>query len=395
MGLGTLAIHMTDLHNETHAHALPIYQTSTYVFDGVEHGQSLWRGEQPGHIYSRLGNPNTQATADAIAALEGVGLSERPLGLLTGSGMAAVSTVALGLARVGETILSQRALYGASHTLFHQHLNAYGIQHATFDGHDLDDLEAALERHDSISMVYIESPANPTMKLTDVCGAVKLAHGAGIPVVMDNTFATPYLQQPLKMGVDVVLHSTTKYLTGHGTVVGGAVVTPHEDLFRDKLMPVLKTFGAVAGPMDAWLTSIGMKTLHVRMARHCENGMAVARFLEAHPAIEKVYYPGLESFEQYDLARTQMSDFGGMMSFELKGGYEAGAALMDNVQLATLAVSLGTVDTLIQHPASMTHFKNPPAVRAEMGISDGLVRLSVGIEDVDDIIADLEQALDA
>lgn len=391
-GFGTLAIHSCDEFNDTHAHVLPIYQTSTYSFDDVEHGQTLWRGEEQGYIYGRLGNPNTDATAATIAALEGKNLPERPYALMAASGMAAVSTIILALLSEGDTIVSQNALYGASFTLFHKQMPRFGIKHEVFTSTNLAELETQLEKSTHVRVVYIESPANPTMTLTDIRGVVERAHQVGAYVVIDNTFATPYLQRPLEMGVDVVLHSTTKYLTGHGTVVGGAIITPHKALY-DKMVPILTQFGGVQGPHDAWLTGLGIKTLHVRMPVHCSNAMQVAQFLESHPAVEKVYYPGLSSFEQYELARAQMDDFGGMMAFELKGGYEAGEALMNHVQLCTLAVSLGSVDSLIQHPASMTHFKNTPEERAQMGIGEGLIRFSVGIENIEDIIGDLEQAL--
>lgn len=392
-GFTSCAIHTADEHNETHSHVLPIYQTSTYCFDTIEHGQALWRGEVEGHIYGRMGNPNTEATADTIAALEGINLRVRPFGLLAGSGMAAISLVMLALTYAGDTIVSQRTLYGATFTLLRNQLARHHVHHAVFDGHDNADLDRVLAESKNVRLVYIETPANPTMALTDIRYVVEKAHSIGALVVIDNTFATPYLQRPLELGADIVVHSTTKYLAGHGAVVGGAIVTTGQDLFENYLKPALLTYGAIAGPMDAWLTGLGLKTLSLRMARHCENALKIARFLEAHPAVERVYYPGLDSFEQHDLARIQMDDFGGMLSFELKGGYEAGVALMNNVHMMSLAVSLGSVDTVIQHPASMTHFKNPPEVRAQMGVTDGLVRLSVGIEDLEDIEADLYHAL--
>lgn len=391
-GFGTIATHAGNEANETHAHVQPIYQSSTYGFDSVEFGQAIWREERDGYIYGRLGNPNNDATAQAIAALEGKNLAERPYGLLCGSGMAAISTVILPLVNAGDTIVSQQALYSYAYNLFAYHLPQKGIQHVAFHGPDLNDLDRALATAENVKVIYIETPVNPTMALTDIRGVVERAKAIGATVVIDNTFATPYLQRPLEMGVDVSIHSTTKYLSGHGGVVGGAIITPDAQLHR-KFMTALFHYGGVAGPMDAWLTLLGIRTLHVRMERHCENALAVAEFLAAHPAVEKVYYPGLESFDQHELAKRQMDDFGAMLSFELKGGYAAGATLMNNVKLCSLAVSLGTVDTLIQHPASMTHFRLSPADRAAMGISEGLVRLSVGIEDVQDIIADLEQGL--
>jgi methionine-gamma-lyase len=393
--LGTTAIHGGDSINQTHSHVLPIYLSSTYRFDSVEHGQSLWREEEHGYIYGRLNNPNVEATANIIAALEGLNLPERPSALMAASGMGAISTVLVGLLRQGDAIIHQQALYGATHTILKKFMAGFGVQAISFEGPELETLEAALARNPGAKLVYIETPVNPTMELTAIRGVVERAHAAGALVVVDNTFASPYQQRPLEAGADIVLHSTTKYLTGHGTVVGGAVITPHQTLFHDRLLPALHTYGAVASPTDAWLTAQGLKTFHLRMERHCENGMAVARFLEAHPAVARVHYPGLESFPQYDLACAQMDAFGAMLSFELKGGYSAGRAMMNQVRLCTLAVSLGSADTLIAHPASMMHFKVAPEDRAKMGITDGLVRLSVGLEDVEDIIADLDQAMGA
>ncbi len=390
---GTIAIRTERQINRTHAHIMPIYQSSTYLFDSVAHGQALWRGEEEGYIYGRLGNPNAEATARTIAALEGIRLPQTPYALLTGSGMGAVSTVLLALTSAGDTVISQVALYGATHALFTKEMARRGVQHVTFNGPCLDELEAALEQHPHARFVYIETPVNPTMALTDIRGVVARAHAAGALVVVDNTFASPYVQRPLEMGADIVLHSTTKYLTGHGTVVGGVIVTPHEALYREKLLPILTNYGAVAGPMDAWLTGLGLKTFHLRMPRHCENGLAVARFLEQHPAVARVNYPGLTSFPQHDLANTQMDAYGAMLSFELHGGYDAAVHVMNSVSLCRLAVSLGTVDTLIAHPASMMNFKTPPEERRRMGITEGLIRLSVGLEEVEDIIADLDQAL--
>jgi len=390
---GTIAVHAARRTNRTHAHVMPIYQSSTYVFDSVAHGQALWRGEEEGYIYGRLNNPNVEATAQAIAALEGIRLPQRPYAMLTGSGMGAVSTVLLALTAAGDTVISQQALYGATHAILTRDLPRRGVQHVAFSGPCLDELDAALESHPGARLVYIETPVNPTMALTDIRGVVARAHAVGALVVVDNTFASPYVQRPLEMGADVVVHSTTKYLTGHGTVVGGAILTPHEALYRDKLLPTLTNYGAIAGPMDAWLTGLGLQTFHLRMPRHCENGLAVARFLEQHPAVARVNYPGLPSSPQHELARAQMDAYGAMLSFELHAGYEAAVQVMNNVRLCTLAVSLGTVDTLIAHPASMMNFKTPPEERLRMGITDGLIRLSVGLEEVEDIIADLDQAL--
>lgn len=391
---GTVALHGGDDANPTHAHVLPIFQTSTYRFDDVAHGQAIWRDETPGYIYGRLENPNTDATANTIAALEGINRPQRPYGLLAGSGMGAISTVLVALTEAGDTVISQQALYGATHTVMTKHMPRRGVTHDTFTGTSLTELEAALSRNDNVRVVYIETPANPTMALTDIRGVVERAHAARAIVIVDNTFASPYCQRPLEMGADVVVHSTTKYLTGHGTVVGGAIVTPSEDLYKE-FKHILVNYGAVAGPMDAWLTQQGLKTFQVRMERHCANGLAIARFLADHPAVAQVHYPGLESHPQHDLACAQMDEFGAMMTFELKGGYDAGVSVMNNVKVCTLAVSLGIVDTVIAHPASMMASTVAPEDRAKMGITDGMVRFSVGIEDVEDLMADLDQALRA
>ncbi len=390
---GTVAVQADRWFNPTHAHMMPIYQSSTYIFDSVAHGQALWRGEENGYIYGRLDNPNVRATAQAIAALEGIRLPHRPFGLLAGSGMAAISTVILALTSAGDTVISQQAHYGATHAIFTRDLARRGVQHVAFNGPCLEELDAALEQHPRAKLVYLETPVNPTMALTDIRGVAARAHAVGALVVVDNTFASPYVQRPLELGADIVVHSTTKYLTGHGTVVGGAIITPHEAIYREKLLPTLTNYGAVAGPMDAWLTGLGLKTFHLRMPRHCENGLAVAHFLAQHPTVTRVNYPGLPSFPQRDLALAQMDAFGAMMSFELRGGYDAAVKVMNNVRLCRLAVSLGTTDTLIAHPASMMNFKTPPEERLKMGITDSLIRLSVGLEDIEDIIADLDQAL--
>ncbi|MCL4879172.1 MAG: PLP-dependent aspartate aminotransferase family protein [Anaerolineae bacterium] len=394
-GLQTTAIHAGDLHEDTHAHVMPIYQTSTFTYDSIEQGQARWRGEEPGYIYSRVESPNTAATAKVIAALEGHGLDVPVFGLMTSSGMGAASVVTLALVKEGDTILAQHSLYGSTSTLFHQKMPPYGVHTDFFDGHDLNDLDAAIARNKNIRFIYVETPANPTLALTDITGVVERAHALGALAVIDNTFATPILQQPLAFGADIVLHSTTKYLTGHGTVVGGAIVTPHEALYRDHLLPTMRTFGFNESPMDAWLTYNGLKTLPLRMRQHCDNACQIAHYLKDHPAVSQVYYPGLPDFPQHELATCQMRDFGGMVSFELAGGYEAGVSLLNHLKLCALGVSLGTVDTLVQHPASMTHFLNPPEVRAAMGITDGLIRISVGIEDVEDLLADFEQAFEA
>jgi methionine-gamma-lyase len=263
------------------------------------------------------------------------------------------------------------------------------------DGTDLASWEHAFEKTPDAVLAYAETPVNPTLSLIDLAGVASIAHRYGAWLMVDNTFATPYCQRPLTLGADVVIHSTTKYLSGHGAVIGGVVVSRHADFIKGDLYNTFKLLGGTPSPFDCWLTHLGLKTFELRMSAHCTNAMKVARFLESHPRVERVYYPGLPSHPDHLLAKKQMLDFGGMIAFEVKGGVKAGAWVMNHVQVMTLAVSLGNVDTLIQHPASMTHAHVPAEIRRQNGISDGLIRLSVGIENVEDIINDLDQALNS
>ena len=378
------------------SHVAPLYQTSTFVLESAEAGAAAFAGEAAGagHVYSRLANPTVEALEDALAGLEGRGVEGGAHALAFGSGMAAVSTVLLAAA-AGRRVVAQEALYGCTTELLAEQAPRLGITVDFVDAADPRAVDAALRRGDAPALLYLESPANPTMAVCDVRLLSELAHRRGTLVAVDNTFATPYHQRPLALGADVVVHSTSKYAGGHGTVIGGAAVVRDRAL-RDDLAGWRKNLGGVAGPFDAWLVLNGLKTLALRMERHASNALRVAEWLELHPAVSRVWYPGLASHPQHALARRQMEHgYGGVLSFELAGGYGAGVRMMDAVALCTLAVSLGTVDTLIQHPASMTHAVVAPEMREKAGITDGLVRLSVGIEDADDVIADLAQALDA
>jgi methionine-gamma-lyase len=305
--------------------------------------------------------------------------------------MSAISMVFLGLLKSGDHFLASKCLYGGTVTLINKVLGGYGITGTFIDVNDEAELEKAFK--ENTKLVYIETPANPTLELIDIEKVSKIAHDHNAVVVADNTFLTSYLQKPMDLGADVVVYSSTKYLNGHGDIVGGAIVGKQQYIDNIK-SPYLQNLGCTGSPFDSWLLVRGLKTLGLRMDRHCENAMKVARYLENHPKVEKVYYPGLESFPQHELAKKQMRDFGGMIAFELKGGYEAGEALLNNLGIISLAVSLGTVDSLIQHPASMTHAAVPREEREKAGITDGLVRLSVGIEDVEDIINDLEKGFE-
>jgi methionine-gamma-lyase len=364
----------------------PIYQTSTFVFPDAATGKARFAGEEEGYIYTRLGNPTVDALDDRIALLEG-----GEAGASFASGMGAVSAVLLTLIKTGDHILATNGLYGCTFGLLDWLKEKFGVQY------DLIDMTVAeeVEKHirPETKVIYIETPINPTMKLVDLEKVSVIAKRYGVQVVVDNTFMTPYFQRPLDLGVDIVVHSATKYIGGHGDVVAGLVVG-RKEFIRELKLTAQKDVGAILGPFDAWLLLRGLKTLALRMDRHNENGMKVAQFLKDHPQVDQVYYPGLPDHPQYELALKQMKGFGGIITFEVKGGYDQGVKVMNEVRLAMLAVSLGDVDTLIQHPASMTHAIIPKENRSIMGITDGMVRLSVGLEDVEDIIADLKEALE-
>ncbi len=380
------------------SHTSPIYQTSTFVFNDVEAGAKAFRHEQGGasHVYSRLGNPTVEELERAICELETYALdnSEDFKGMVFGSGMAAISTGTIAFAKGGH-IVAQDALYGCTSQYLKEEVPVMGMSSSFIDMSDLFLLEMELKKNPGTKLIYLESIANPTMTVSDIKAIAQLAENYDVKLMVDNTFATPFHIQPLALGADIVVHSTTKYIAGHGTVIGGALVTKKELIESSELSLFRKNMGGIAGPMDAWHTINGIKTLPLRMKQHAENGIKVARFLENHDKVDHVYYPGLESHPQHKLASSIMKNgFGGVIAFELKDGFKAGVSLMNNVKLCTLAVSLGAVDTLIQHPASMTHSIVDEELKKQAGITDGLVRLSVGIEGADDIIADLEQALE-
>ncbi len=386
-GFNTKAIHAGNKPDPVvGAHATPIYQTSTFVFKDVDQGARRFAGEEDGYIYTRLGNPTETELEDKMAVLEN---GEAAAAL--SSGMAAISATLLALLQKGDHIVASKCLYGCTFDLINTMLPKFGVEVSLIDTTNIDEIKSAIKSNTKV--LYFETPGNPTLGITDIAAAAKIAHEHGIKVVVDNTFMSPYLQRPLELGADVVVHSATKYIGGHGDVVAGIIVGK-KDFIGTVKMTTLKNIGGVISPFDAYLLIRGLKTLGIRMDRHCSNAMKVAEFLEKHPAVDKVHYPGLESFSQHELAKKQMHGFGGMICFELKGGLEAGKTLMNNLNVITLAVSLGCVDSLIEHPASMTHSGVPHEERLKAGITDGLVRLSVGIEDADDIISDLGQALD-
>jgi len=376
----TLALHAgTTADPVTGAMLTPIYQTTTYRQEAV--------GKDKGFKYSRSGNPTVSALERRLAAIEGAEFAT-----CYSTGLAATTALFLALLKSGDRVVSSQAVYGGTVRLLRQTLAPFGVQADFVDTSNADAFAKALQK--PTRLVFIETPANPTLKLTDVDLAFRLAKKAGALLVVDNTLLTPALQRPLDLGADIVLHSTTKFIEGHNATVGGALITRDANL-HDQFLFTRNTIGTIQSPFAAWLTLQGVKTLPLRMARHCENAGRIARFLESHARITRLVYPGLESFPQFELARRQQSAGGALIAFEVEGGVEAGVHLMNSVRLCALAENLGAAETIITHPVSMTHGAVPPEQRAAAGITDGLVRLSVGLENPDDIIADLEQALDA
>ncbi|MEL6973407.1 MAG: aminotransferase class I/II-fold pyridoxal phosphate-dependent enzyme, partial [Bacteroidota bacterium] len=370
-----------------------LYAASSFTFSSIEEGIAIFDGEQPGNIYSRFGNPTIDAVADKIAQLEGRGLEGETYGLLTSSGMSAISLLGLGLLKPGDKLLTQADLYGGTVALFRDVLAPFGVEVLVRDLRDQDGLVALLEQEERIRCIYCETPSNPILRCVDLEQIAALGKAYNCYTIVDNTFATPILQQPLAHGIDFVIHSTTKYLNGHGTGTAGVVVSQHQELMTSDLINKLRLLGGTASPWEAWLLHNGMKTLALRMERHCQNAQIVAEMLQALPNVQHANYLGLLDHPDYDLAQRQMQGPGGMISFELEGGLEAGKQFMNRLKFCTLTPTLGDVDTLILHPATMSHRALDPEVRRAHGISDGLIRISVGIEDVADILQDLEQAI--
>ena len=389
-GFGTKAIHAGNVKDAQYgALTTPIFQTSTFVFDSCEQGGRRFAGEEAGYIYTRLGNPTTPVLEAKGAALEGGEAC-----VATASGMGAISSCLWTIAAAGKHILADATLYGCTFALLNHGMTRYGVEVDFIDTSDLEAVRAHLKPN--TCAVYLETPANPNLKITDIAAVAKVAHtyNKDIKVVCDNTFASPALQNPLRLGADVVVHSATKYLNGHGDVIAGFVVGSAEFCSEVRMFGLKDMTGAVMDPFCSFLILRGLKTLEIRMQKHCANAKAIAEFLDSHPMVEKVYYPGLKSHEGHDIAARQMADFGGMMSFEVKGGRAAGAKLVNSLHLVTVAVSLGDAETLIEHPASMTHSTYTEEELAASGIAAGLIRLSAGLENAEDIIADLKQALD-
>ncbi|WP_423808718.1 methionine gamma-lyase [Porphyromonas endodontalis] len=387
-GFATRAVHVGAEKNQYGTLASPIYQTSTFVFDNAEQGGRRFALEEGGYIYTRLGNPTLTAVEQKVASLEGAEAC-----MSASSGMGAITSAIWVCVEQGDHIVAGKTLYGCTYAFLEHGLKRYGVDVTFVDTRDPENVRKAMRPN--TKLVYVETPANPNMYISDIEAIAKIAHAQeGVRVMVDNTFCTPYLCRPLEFGADIVVHSATKFLNGHGDVIAGFVCGSQEYIDQVRLLGVKDLTGSVLGPFEAFLINRGIKTLHVRMDRHCENAQKVAEFLEKHPKVESIAYPGLASFPQKSLADKYMKKPGSMIAFEIKGGLEAGRKLMNSVHLAALAVSLGDTETLIEHPASMTHSPYTPEERAASDISEGMVRLSVGLEDAEDIIADLKQALD-
>ena len=366
----------------------PIYLSATFAFDAVSSGQRRFAGEEPGYVYTRIGNPTLALLEARVAALEGGAAA-----VAFGSGMGAITGTLWTLLRPGDEIIVDRTLYGCTFAFLHHGIGCFGVKVQHVDLRDPAALAAAISA--ATRVVYVESPVNPTMSLVDIAAVSEVAHRHGARVVVDNTYCSPYLQQPLALGADVVLHSATKYISGHGDVMAGIVVSDAATAEEIRLKGLKDMNGAVLSPQDAFLLLRGLKTLALRMERHCDNAEALAQLLVAHPAVQAVHYPGLPGFAQRALAQRQMRRAGGMIAFELHGGVAAGVRFMDALQLVARAVSLGDAETLAQHPASMTHSVYTSEERARAGIAEGLVRISAGLEDIADLLDDVRGALDA
>ena len=398
-GISTLTLHTAAKENNNSSHTTPIYATSTFTFDTAQEGMERFAGKDKTKLYTRWGNPTFAAAEQTIEALEAHGLTNEkgePLqlkALLHSSGQAAMSTLFLSNLSAGDTLISHFSLYGGTQELMQKILLEAGIKTIIIDVRDSALLKQTLEENKGVKLIHLETPANPTLRCVDIESICTIAHEHGVKVSVDNTVATPYLQQPFALGADYVFHSATKFLNGHGSALNGVLLGKDLEFMNTKVWKWHVLLGGNSNAFDSYLLIQGMKTLEIRMERHCSNAAKVAEFLDKHAAIEKVNYTGLKSHPDHAIASKQMKQHAPLISFELKGGIEAGKKFLDALEVCTRAVSLGTVDTLVSHPASMTHFSIPREERIKYGITDGLIRMSVGIENFEDLEADLAQAL--
>ncbi len=398
-GFDTICIRGGHTEESNRAHITPIYASSTYTFESAEQSINVFKGNEPGYIYGRWGNPTITEAEEKIAMLEAYKLtnsSGNPLQLkaiLHSSGMAAVSTMLLSNVKSGQKIITHQSLYGGTHELIEKILPGMGIESVIVDFHNIDLVEETLKADGNIALMYLETPANPTLQCIDLEALSSLGKSYGLTVCADNTFATPYLQQPFRYDIDFVMHSTTKFLNGHGTAIGGVVIGKDIEKMNGPVTKMHRLLGGNSNAFDAFLLTNGLRTLGLRMERHCSNAIEIANFLQRHNAVAKVNYAGLPSHPDYEVAMRQMKNGGALMSFELKGGFDAGVSFINKMKLCTNAVSLGTCDTLVSHAASTTHMGVAREQRIKYGISDGLIRMSVGMENIEDIISDLDQAM--
>ena len=398
-GISTLTLHTANKENNNSSHTTPIYATSTFTFETAEEGMERFKGSDKTKLYTRWGNPTFAAAEQTLEALEAHGLTNEkgePLqlkALLHSSGQAAMSTLFLSNLSAGDTLISHFSLYGGTQELMQKILLEAGIKTIIIDVRDSALLKQTIETNKNVKLIHLETPANPTLQCVDIEGICKIAHAHGVKVSVDNTVATPYLQQPFALGADYVFHSATKFLNGHGSALNGVLLGKDLEFMKTKVWKWHVLLGGNSNAFDSYLLIQGMKTLEIRMERHCSNAAKVAEFLDKHAAIEKVNYTGLAAHPDHAIASKQMRQHAPLISFELKGGIEAGKKFLDALEVCTRAVSLGTVDTLVSHPASMTHFGIPREERIKYGITDGLIRMSVGIENYEDLEADLAQAL--
>lgn len=397
-GFSSLAVHGGHVKDPMYAHLTPIYASSTYVYDEAEQGMRRFSGKEEGYIYSRWGNPTMNEAELKIAAMETFGIEKdgKPLeakAILHASGMAAISSLFIATLKRGDKVLTHFSLYSGTQDFLKSLLEPLEVEAIIVDLRDVELAEKCLKEDPAIKLIYLETPANPTLQCVDLEALSTLAKQYGKLTACDNTFATPYLQQPFKYGIDFVLHSTTKFLNGHGTAIGGVLLGTDIEFMKTRATKTHRLLGGNSNAFDAFLLMNGMRTLEVRMQRHCDNSTQVAEFLNNHPAIAKVNYNGLNDHPDYAVSQRQMKHAGAMMSFEVKGGFDAGVKFMNALQMCTRTVSLGTCDTLLSHPASMSHSSVPRENRLEYGITDGLIRLSVGIENIEDILEDFNQAL--
>lgn len=383
----TLAIHSGGQGKNPHnAVNPPIFMSSTFEFNSLDHAEEVFSFASSDYVYTRGNNPTLRLFENKMAVLEGGESS-----VAFASGMSAISSVLFSFLKPGDELIAHRTIYGSSYNVLTKIFPRYGVSYKFVDLRDLDLLQEKLSSNTKV--IYFETPSNPNLDIIDIAEVCQLAHARGIKVVVDNTFATPYLQKPLELGADVVVHSATKYISGHGDAIGGVAVARDPDYIMELKFEYMSEFGGVMSPFNAWLLLRGLKTLGVRMRQHQSNAMQVAEYLAKHPKVDQVFYPGLATFKGHDIAKKQMSGFGGMLSFEIKGDLEASKKVVNSLELCKLAVSLGDAETLVEHPAAMTHRGYPKEKLAAFGFSESIIRLSIGLEDVEDIIGDLEQSL--